>query len=349
MTHLIDKISIELGIGVSEIYAQLPSAPLAYKTFKIPKKNGGFRQISQPNKLVKSIQRGLIKLFISQFPVHRCANAYVEGRSLIDNAKPHLDNSFLLKLDFENFFPSIFYNDLITYLDQKAIELSSLDHVFIKNYLFKKNKENKYHLCIGAPSSPMISNILMYSFDEMVDEMCNVLGVQYTRYADDLTFSCNDYDTLQKTLPKVKEIVENYTFIKNLAINNNKTTIVGKGRSRRVTGVVITNEGNPSVGRYTRKKIRAMLHHFNKKTLKKDDIPYLHGIISHINSIEPDFYKKLKDQYGEILFSRLAKLSYIISKSNKEQEINKQEKNKLKTTTSILRELGLSDLFEDKQ
>ncbi|WP_350543936.1 retron St85 family RNA-directed DNA polymerase [Pseudoalteromonas sp. 5-MNA-CIBAN-0065] len=348
MTHLIDKVSTELGIGVSEIYAQLPSAPLAYKTFKIPKKNGGFRQVSQPNKLVKSIQRGLIKLFISQFPVHRCANAYVEGKSLIDNAKPHLDNSFLLKLDFENFFPSISHHDLITYLELKNIELSSLDHIFIKNYLFKKNKNNEYHLCIGAPSSPMISNILMYSFDEIVEEMCNLLGVQYTRYADDLTFSCNDYDTLQKSLHQVKEIVENYTFIKGLTINNNKTTIVGKGRSRRVTGVIITNEGNPSVGRYTRKKIRAMLHHFNNKSLNKDDIPYLHGIVSHINSIEPNFYKKLKEQYGEVLFSRLAKLSYIISKSKKEQEINKEESKKLKTTTSILRELGLSDLLEDK-
>ena len=348
MTHLIDKVSAESGISVSEIYAQLPSAPLAYKTFKISKKNGGFREVSQPNKLVKSIQRAIIKLFISQFPVHRCANAYVEGKSLIDNAKPHLDNSFLLKLDFENFFPSIFYHDLVTYLEQRAIEVSSLDYIFIKNYLFKRNKKNQYHLCIGAPSSPMISNILMYSFDEMVDEMCTVLGVKYTRYADDLTFSCNDYNALQNTLVQVKEIVKNYTDIKNLTINHNKTTIVGKGRSRRVTGVVITNEGNPSVGRYTRKKVRAMLHHFNNKTLKKDDIPYLHGIISHINSIEPDFYKKLKEQYGEVLFSRLAKLSYIISKNNKEKEISKAEKNKSKTTSSILRELGLSDLFEDE-
>lgn len=93
----------------------------------------------------------------------------------------------------------------------------------------------------------------MYSFDEIVEEMCNLLGVQYTKCADDLTFSCNDYDMLKKSLHQVKGIVGNYNIIYNLTINN-KTTIVGKGRSRRVTGVIITNEGNPSVGRYTRKK-----------------------------------------------------------------------------------------------
>lgn len=314
----LDELANHLDKSVSYLIRNYISAPREYKVFYIKKKNGHEkREVAQPSKEIKEIQRAIVKTLLGSIPIHDCAKAYIKSSSIFDNALPHKNKKFLLKMDFRDFFPSITPSDLIYFLEKNGLVLGSFESTIITNYLFWRRKgERKLSLCIGAPSSPLISNIIMYDIDCEISEFCNKEEISYTRYADDLTFSSDDMEKLKAVYGFISNLVKKSEHPK-LVINKEKTKYIGKGRSKRVTGVVITHKGELGVGRHLRKKIRAMIYLYSKNRLKREDIPYLHGMLSHINNIEHDYYVILKGQYGSEMFNALYKESFYISKEIK--------------------------------
>lgn len=310
----LEKLSGSLDCSVSSLITDYIDAPKKYKSFYIKKKNGkGLREVAQPSPDVKNVQRAIVRTLLVNIPVHNCAKAYVNDTSIYHNAEPHSANKFLLKIDFEDFFPSIKPQDLQFYLKKNNIVLNSFELNIISYYLFRRKKgEKKLRLCIGAPSSPIISNIVMYDLDKKIHEYCENKNIPYTRYADDLTFSSNDINELKELYKYLSNIISESVYPK-LKINTKKTIFVGIGRSRRVTGVVITNDGSLGVGRYLRKKIRAMAHLYNKGEIKREDIPYLQGMLAHIKNIEPEYYNIILNKYGKPLFDKLGRESAKIS------------------------------------
>lgn len=314
---IIKNLSEFLDISVADLAINMVKAPITYKVFKIAKRTGGKRVIAQPTQFVKNVQRGIVSLLLQKFETLDSTMAYTKGRSIVDNANIHLNSKFLLKMDFKDFFPSITSKDFIYFLNKSDFNLPRHELTFLVNYLFIKTSLG-LNLSIGAPSSPIISNIIMHDIDILIQEHCNANSVKYTRYADDLTFSSSSYDVLNELSKWIKELLANIDSPK-LVINEKKTKIVGRSTSRRVTGVILTNEDYISVGRHNRKKIRAMLYQYKNNELNKKDIPYLHGIISHLRHVEPEHFQKLVKRYDEELFKTLAKKSYSIGKSNKDR------------------------------
>lgn len=321
MSYL-DELAAYLDKSVPYLIRNYISAPRAYKVFYIKKKNSSEkREVAQPSKELKEIQRAIVKTLLENIPIHGCAKAYMKNLSILDNAMPHKNNGFLLKMDFRDFFPSIKPSDLIYFLERNGVALGTFESTIITNYLFWRRKgERKLSLCIGAPSSPVISNIIMHDIDREISAYCESEDVLYTRYADDLTFSAVSREKLEKVYSFISNLVTRNEHPK-LLINKEKTRYIGKGRSKRVTGVVITHDGGLGVGRYLRKKIRAMIYLYSQNKLKREDVPYLHGMLSHINNIEHDYYIKLKGQYGSHLFSALYRESFFISKEIKAENL----------------------------
>ena len=317
MSYL-DDLASYLDKSVPYLIRNYISAPREYKVFYIDKKNSTEkREVAQPSEDIKEIQRAIIKTLLDDLPIHSCSMAYMKNLSIYNNAEPHKDSVFLLKMDFKNFFPSIKPSDLLYFLEKNGISLGTFESKIITNYLFwRKKGERKLSLCIGAPSSPSISNIIMYEIDDAISSYCQTEGIVYTRYADDLTFSSDSKEILEKVYEFISTLVSK-TESPKLVINKDKTRYIGKGRSKRVTGVVITHDGKLGVGRYLRKKVRAMTHLYSQKRLKREDIPYLHGMLSHINNIEHEFYIKLTRQYGSEMFTALYQESFYISKEIK--------------------------------
>ncbi|RJT15666.1 retron St85 family RNA-directed DNA polymerase [Rahnella inusitata] len=317
MSYL-DEIANYLDKSVPYLIKNYISAPREYKVFYINKKNSSEkREVAQPSKEIKEIQRAIVKTLLETIPIHSCAKAYMKNSSIYDNALPHKDNAFLLKMDFRNFFPSIKPSDFLYFLEKNGLVFGAFESTIITNYLFWRRKgERKLSLCIGAPSSPIISNIVMHDVDSEINSYCEKEGILYTRYADDLTFSADNIEKLEMIHSFISTLI-NKTENPKLLINKEKTRYIGKGRSKRVTGVVITHEGELGVGRYLRKKIRAMIYLYSQNKLKREDIPYLHGMLSHINNIEHDYYIKLKYQYGSEMFKVLYQESLCISKEIK--------------------------------
>lgn len=313
--NYLEHLALSLNSSVASLISGYLKAPKKYKVFKIRKKNNkSFREVAQPSPDIKKIQRAIISTLLKNIPIHPCAKAYIEGVSIYNNAYEHRENSYLLKMDFKDFFPSITPADLLLCFKNNKIELNNFEYNILKHYLFwRKRGERSLRLCIGAPSSPIISNIVMYEFDCKINEYCITHNIPYTRYADDLTFSANEIEKLHAIYDYVTSVIlENKS--PNITINKSKTRYIGKGRSRRVTGVIITNEGKLGVGRYLRKKVRALLYLYNSKNIRKEDIPYLQGMLAHIKNIEPSYYEKLLQKYEPSLLSRLGKETAIIIK-----------------------------------
>ena len=177
-------------MGELDLRVILSNAPSRYKRFSIRKRSGGLRQIAQPAREVKALQRALIKHVLSSLAVHDCALAYQPGRSILDNATAHAGRGPIRKYDFSDFFPSIRAEHWLSYCDHHNILPDPMDRRISTLLLFHKEPGSiLLKLSIGAPSSPMLSNILMYEFDARMLAAVADDGVTYTRYADDLTFS----------------------------------------------------------------------------------------------------------------------------------------------------------------
>jgi RNA-directed DNA polymerase len=272
-----------------------------YKVYQIPKRKLGFRTIAQPTSAVKNFQRKIITLLVSQVKLHDSAMAYREGLSIKDNAEKHKKSTYILKIDFENFFNSLTPRLFFKALDRQSIKYSKNDKHALEETLFwnrSKRANGKLVLSVGAPSSPLISNLVMYSFDQSIQNMCDKKNVIYTRYADDLTFSTNEKGLLIDIFKKTRLILKK-EFGKSLQINESKTIFSSKGHNRHVTGVTLTNNNKLSLGREKKRYISALIHKYKFKKLEEGDIEHLKGLISHAQHIEPDFISRMVAKYGK--------------------------------------------------
>jgi RNA-directed DNA polymerase len=289
-----------------ELMTLIRSAPRRYKVYSVPKKNPGqFRIIAQPAREVKALQYWVMNNFLERFPVHPAATGYRRTKNIVDNAAPHVHGNFLLKLDFRNFFPSLKARDFHAFIEMKKPELEEGDLGVLTRILFWKPKgASELCLSIGAPTSPLLSNLLMAEFDEKVANECLHLGVVYTRYADDLSFSAEKSSRLQAAEQMVFALCAHLSSPK-LILNLEKTVRVSKRQSRRVTGLVITNDKVVSLGRNQKRTIRAAVHHFINEKLGIDERRRLAGMLAHVNAVEPSFLLRLQEKYGFDILSRI--------------------------------------------
>jgi retron-type reverse transcriptase len=235
---------------------------------------------------------------LSQFKVHSAATAYRKGRSIVHNAKPHTRGNFVLKMDFKDFFPSLKSHDFSSFLKRIGVGLDDETVQALCRILFWRPKGTvDLRLAIGAPSSPLLSNILMMDFDRRVSTFCAANRVTYTRYADDLTFSARQSDQLRLVESAVLKICRQLRS-PSLTINQEKTVRVSKREARRVTGLVLTNDRKVSLGRNEKRRIRASVHHFASNKLDTEKVTRLRGMLAYVNSVEPDFLVRLRKKYG---------------------------------------------------
>ena len=310
--NILNKVSEMSGIPQDMCAKFIISAPMRYKRYEIPKRNGsGTRLIAQPSKIVKPLQKICIDQLRKALPIHSAALAYEVGTSIKKNANKHRYNRYLLKMDFTNFFPSIKPDILLRTFEEHGLVITEEDKFVLSSLLFWKprRQDPKLELSIGAPSSPFISNAVMYFFDVAVTEHCSNRGIVYTRYADDLTFSTNITDTLFEIPNFLHDLVQQ-TNMSFLRFNTDKTVFASKKVNRHITGVTITNDGRLSLGRKRKRKISAMIHRFSLQQLRSnDEINELKGILGFAKHIEPIFVRRMCDKYGKDTIMKIQKFN----------------------------------------
>jgi len=306
---IINQLASKAKLSERELASFLFDAPLKYKHYSIPKRSTGRRLIAQPSQELKRIQRLFISLI--DLSIHPCAMAYRQGVSIKDNAKAHMDNRYLLSMDLRNFFNSITPDMFWSVCKKQNVLMSAGDteRELITKLLFwspTKNLSRRLVLSVGAPSSPLLSNFIMYDFDVQLARFCNEQGIVYTRYADDLSFSTNQQGVLFKVPEFVKQTLQN-TYGNNLLINYRKTVFSSMAHNRHVTGITINNEGELSLGRERKRYIKGLVFRFVNNELDGDEREYLRGLLAFAHHIEPTFIDSLEKKYGAETVQMLVK------------------------------------------
>ncbi|MFH1818413.1 MAG: retron St85 family RNA-directed DNA polymerase [Pseudomonadota bacterium] len=304
--HLRRDLQVSLGISDYLLNRLIQRAPHSYKVYTIPKRSGGKRTIAQPAKETKFIQRWLIQNLFNQLPVHECASAYKDGASIKKNADAHKNNSYVTKLDFTDFFPSITSNDLVEHISKflgNSLGTQDIQDIARISCIRLPGK-SELCLSVGAPSSPVLSNSIMYSFDSDVFAWCDRNGITYTRYADDLTFSTSTKNISSDIEPFIRGVAQKLAY-PSLSLNSKKTTHLSKKYQRRITGIIINNEGQISLGRNRKREISALIHKFTLGVLPEPEIFRLQGLLGFAKDVEPLFVARMRGKYTSKLIEEV--------------------------------------------
>ena len=294
---IIDRLEEETGVAADKIERIVLRASHLYKSYRIAKRTNGFRDIHHPSPDLKFLQRWLNRNIFPLLPIHNAAIAYRRGMSIVENGRVHARNKYLLKTDFKNFFPSLTRQDvklvLNRHLKSVIAEFTAKDVEVILNIVCRYDA-----LTIGAPSSPVLSNAILFNFDDFVSRSCEDKGVIYTRYADDLFFSTNTPNLLTDVLQLIRSDLRDRKS-PHLALNQHKTVFTSKKRRRLITGLVLTSDGRLSVGRAKKRSIRTLIYLYSKGKLDPGQVSYLRGYLAFLYSIEPDFLARIRIKFGD--------------------------------------------------
>lgn len=290
-----------------------------YKEFKIKKRNGGERIIFAPFYKLKTIQKCINEVLKAVFVPHSNTTGFVQGRSIVDNAKFHIGKQFVFNTDLENFFPSTKFRRIKAVLELSPFKLTnSKRNSFAeeeKGILKTPGREYLGFLianicCMngalpqGAPTSPIITNIICQRLDKRLLRFAKENKAAYSRYADDITFSSN-YRAFNLSFKKnLKKIIEGEEKFK---INFDKERIQNSKERQIVTGIVVNEKSNVNQ-KYIR-DVRFWLMCWKKFGLKKAEdrfhveFPEKKGFLRYNGSIPP-IHNYLK---GKIQFIKMVK------------------------------------------
>jgi hypothetical protein len=262
-----------------------------YKRYYITKKNGSKRLISVPRYRLKVMQRKILHEILEKAVCHDSCKGFMVGKSIKDNAIPHVSKATLVKMDLKEFFPSLRFSHVFQVFRGFGY---SRPVAGVLTCLCTDYFENKHFAPQGAPTSPTIGNLYASHLDARLNGLWTKNGFSYSRYADDITFSSKD-----PTIKPGKLIHATYEIIKNekLQPNYKKTKVFRKGNQLKVTGVIVNDKLN--IDREWIRKLRAEVHHLTTKGPTNDE-ETIHlrnqvmGKISYLNMINPDKAQKYK-------------------------------------------------------
>jgi hypothetical protein len=232
-----------------------------YQFWTIPKRDGTRRTITAPKRELKALQRWLLRNVFEKLPVHHAAHGFLAARSIASNARVHAGADIIVKVDVKDFFPTITWKRVKGMLRRAGLPesvatLVSLLVTEAPREIVQFRGKTLYvakgpRACPqGAPTSPAITNAICFRMDKRLIGLARIFGFTYTRYADDLAFSCRKKTKkgaaqapVGALLHGVRRILEGEGF----RVHQKKTTVMRRGGTQRVTGLVV-NEVPASSG-----------------------------------------------------------------------------------------------------
>lgn len=224
----------------------------SYRSIRLRKGDGTVRLISAPSPALEAAQRAVLRELEGAARLHSAAHGFVEGRSIVTNALPHVGRAVVLRLDIAGFFHSITINRVIgaivslgfTRKQARAWSLVCTQSVPAKGRVLPQ----------GACTSPLLSNVVCIGLDCLIHRLCIMKGFAYTRYADDITTSGDDVASWPELLGLIESAVVSHGF----TVKREKTKVMLSHCKQSTAGVIVNK--CPNVDRKTRKRIRAALH-----------------------------------------------------------------------------------------
>lgn len=279
-------------------------------------KRSGFRLIESPRPFLKMAQQQILHEILNQIPLHTAAHGFVRGRSSVTNATPHTGKRVVVKFDLENFYTSVKFSRVVAifrnlgycreaslYLARLTTSVIPMSLPFPDGSLRPLVPYLSRHLPQGAATSPALANLSAYSLDVRLSGLARAFDADYTRYADDLTFSGSEQflRSLQVFLPLVNQIIRSERF----QVNHMKRRILRENQQQKVTGVVV-NE-HPNVPRKEFDLLKAILTNCIRQgpgTQNRENHPdfasHLRGRVAYVQQLNPSRGQRLLQLYEQI-------------------------------------------------
>lgn len=269
-----------------------------YTLNEIPKRSGGVRTIHAVNGRLRVLQKVAYNWLSNNYSPRHEAKGFVIGGGIIENAKIHRNKKLVICYDLKDFFPSITFARVQGMFMSFPFEFAKPKATLFAQICCLPDENGP--IPQGGVTSPFVSNMICRRLDTRLHKLAIIKRMQYSRYADDLTFSTDDNVNYEKFTKIVKDIIEDEHF----ELNEEKSRIRTIGDRQIVTGIVV-NEGLNVNRKYIR-SLRATLHNC-----------YMHGILSQI-----DKKTKYKDPWNTCSpIKKIANKNYILYKNGKSIEI----------------------------
>lgn len=302
-----------LNLTVSELrrlcYQREASTYSHYTRFEIPKRSGGMRAIWAPLPTLKQAQHWILHEILERLVVHGAAHGFLSGCSIATNAAEHRNSQLLVKLDIENFFPSISWKRVkgvfrkAGYPEQIATLLALLCTEAPREIVQDNGKTYYVALaerCLpqGAPTSPALTNALCLRLDRRITGFADKAGWRYTRYADDLTFSFAADNSQEADISRLLGTVKRILGEEGFNVNVKKTHVIRQHQAQQVTGLIVNGTQAPRVSRSLKRQMRAALHNLQQgKGLKEgESLNRLKGYAAYIAMTERELGKTMLAQ-----------------------------------------------------
>lgn len=247
-------------------YANPSLSTKRYRTFTIKKKSGEDRTIHAPVNGLKSILRALNLVLQCISEPHEAATGFIPERSIVDNAKKHVGFNYVYNIDLKDFFHSFDRNRVKMGFIYPPFNLNGCNEPLaftlasLCTHPIRIDDKEVTVLPQGSPTSPTITNFLCQKLDRRLNGFAKRFGVNYTRYADDITFSSNHNVYHQEEFQK--ELIRRIEEDQKLKINAKKTRLQKANFRQEATGLIVNDKVNVRK-RYV-KQIRMWLYYWEK-------------------------------------------------------------------------------------
>lgn len=288
----------------------------------LTKRFGRVRVIESPKPCLKSIQRQLLSELVNRIPTHDAAHGFRAGRSILSFAKPHLGRHTVLKMDLQDFFPSItmarvrdvfrvagYPEEVANLLAGLCTNRTPADIWSDSTCSVNRNEraaQFRYavpHLPQGAPTSPALANLVAFRLDSRLHRLSKVIGADFTRYADDLVFSGDE--AFQRNAKRVSSLIAKIAREEGFDMNHHKTRIMNRSGQQRIAGLVVNERPNLSRREFDRlKAILTNCRRFGPSTQNRAGVTdfrrHLEGRVAFAESINPEKGQKLRRLFDAI-------------------------------------------------
>jgi retron-type reverse transcriptase len=265
----------------------------------LSKKSGKLRLIEAPKPCLKEIQRKILTEILDMIPVHPAAHGFIKGRSIKSFAAPHTGQRVVLRMDLQDFFPSIaarriqaFFRtvgypesvaDLLGGLCTNAARFDLWNEVGSEiDWNLLSEARSLYlrpHLPQGAPTSPALANLCAYHVDCRLSGLAQSANARYTRYADDLAFSGDE--VFMRSIERFKTRVAAILLEEGFSVNHRKTRIMRESLRQCLAGVVINHHLN--VQRKEVDRLKAILTNCVRHGAESQNLEAHHDFRSHLD------------------------------------------------------------------
>ncbi len=296
-----------------------------YVRFEIPKRKGGKRLIAKPKAQMRQAQERIRSEILKKLAPNTAAMAYRPGKSIVKNAKFHIGAKVLIRIDLKDFFPSITFHRVRDYFESLGYNpgVSTILALLTTDRPRENVKGLGGTLSVasgirglpqGACTSPDLANLIASKLDSRLFSLTRSMGTwRYTRYADDLTFSCVQKTDVKELLGLIRKIIASEGF----QINPEKTLISRPSTRMMVTGLQIT-ENSVEMTRRDIKRMRAFFHQCESQGLDevsdrigKNAYNVARGYIAYMNMISPELATKYQRKHRWLRMPEASAESYV--------------------------------------